>query len=127
MKKITINQELRYIVIDEITGEILDNAQGYGFKTYNNALKSYNFKKKFNIKNIKNIKNEAKNLFKKYKELEIIFDEINYDIYYSYKDGLDMNKKEIDNLKIKEIKSRIPELYSILEQNNDLKYQLLKL
>ncbi len=34
----------RYIVIDEDTGETLDDAQGYGFKTYEKALACWRYK-----------------------------------------------------------------------------------
>ena len=40
----------RYICIDEETGMILDDCKGWGFKTPEAALKSFNFKKNFNSK-----------------------------------------------------------------------------
>ena len=36
--------EKRFIVIDKNTGEILDNAQGYGYKTVRNAYAAYAYK-----------------------------------------------------------------------------------
>ena len=34
----------RYIVVDSETGDILDNAQGYGYKSIDNAHKAYCYK-----------------------------------------------------------------------------------
>lgn len=36
--------ETRYIIVDD-NGKIIDDAQGYGYKTYQNAYKSYYYKK----------------------------------------------------------------------------------
>lgn len=36
--------EWRFVVIDEDTGEILDNAQGYGYKTKQKAMAAWNYK-----------------------------------------------------------------------------------
>lgn len=38
--------ETRYIVINEETGEVLDDAQGYGYKSYQNAVKGYSYQRK---------------------------------------------------------------------------------
>jgi hypothetical protein len=34
----------RYVVVDEATGEILDDAQGYGYRTAQNAHRAYSYK-----------------------------------------------------------------------------------
>jgi hypothetical protein len=34
----------RYVVVDEATGEVLDDAQGYGYKTAQNAHRAYGYK-----------------------------------------------------------------------------------
>ena len=34
--------EWRFVVIDEYTGEVLDNAQGYGYKTKQKAMAAWN-------------------------------------------------------------------------------------
>ncbi|MCQ2414567.1 MAG: hypothetical protein MJ063_00745 [Lachnospiraceae bacterium] len=41
--KETLNEK-RYIIIDEETGEVLDDAQGYGFKTFQKAIKCWGWK-----------------------------------------------------------------------------------
>ena len=40
----TVNSETRYRIIDKATNEILDDAQGYGFKTELNARKCFYWK-----------------------------------------------------------------------------------
>ena len=37
-------REWRFVVIDIDTGEILDNAQGYGYKTKQKAMAAWNYK-----------------------------------------------------------------------------------
>lgn len=34
----------RYVVVDKTTGEVLDDAQGYGYKTIRNAYAAYGYK-----------------------------------------------------------------------------------
>ena len=36
----------RYVIIDTLTGEVLDNAQGYGYKSERKAYASYAYKTK---------------------------------------------------------------------------------
>lgn len=38
------NFEDRYVIVDKDTGEILDDAQGYGFRTAEKAYKCYHYK-----------------------------------------------------------------------------------
>ena len=45
------NHEKRFVIIDANTGELLDDAQGYGFKTAQKAYASYGYKSKLNGKN----------------------------------------------------------------------------
>lgn len=42
--KIT-HKEYRYIILDADTGEIFDDAQGYGYKEYKSALRAFNYKR----------------------------------------------------------------------------------
>ena len=37
----------RYIVVDKDTGEIVDDAQGYGYKTAHKAFAAYRYKHKY--------------------------------------------------------------------------------
>jgi transcription initiation factor TFIID subunit TAF12 len=44
-EKVIINNNLRFIIVDSETGEVLDDAQGYGYKTIKGAIKAYKFKR----------------------------------------------------------------------------------
>ena len=44
--KLSKRYEPRYVIVDEETGEILDNANGYGYKTRQAAHKSWAYKSK---------------------------------------------------------------------------------
>jgi hypothetical protein len=38
------NFDKRYVVVDEATGEIVDDAQGYGYKSAQNVHLAYSYK-----------------------------------------------------------------------------------
>ena len=42
--KLSNHKGKRYIVVDKNTGEVLDNAQGYGYKSIRNAYAAYGYK-----------------------------------------------------------------------------------
>ena len=44
-EKVIINNKPRFIIEDSETGEVLDDAQGYGYKTIEGAFKAYKFKR----------------------------------------------------------------------------------
>ena len=44
-EKVIINNNPRFIIVDSETGEVLDDAQGYGYKTIEGAFKAYKFKR----------------------------------------------------------------------------------
>lgn len=56
--KLSTPYQSRYIVVDKKTGEVLDNAQGYGYKTIQNAYAAYEYKTKYRS-------NDAERLAKK--------------------------------------------------------------
>ncbi|WP_226358680.1 hypothetical protein [Pseudonocardia sp. ICBG601] len=37
-------RDLRYVVLDAVTGEIIDDAQGYGYKSAQNAHRAHAYK-----------------------------------------------------------------------------------
>ena len=37
-------EKKKYIIVDEVTGKIIDDAQGYGYKTKEKAYSAYNYK-----------------------------------------------------------------------------------
>lgn len=95
--------EPRYVIIDEGTGSILDNAQGWGYKTIQGAYKAWTYKNK--VKNPKQhekkIRAKVKGFVSNHKE---IFRELQDVIWYSAKDGEKLTEKDIkDFLKEKGI------------------------
>ncbi len=44
-EKVIINNNPRFIIVDSETGEVLDDAQGYGYKTIKGAFKAYKIKR----------------------------------------------------------------------------------
>ena len=44
VKECHINGKQRYVVVDGATGAVLDDANGYGYKTEKNALRAYYYK-----------------------------------------------------------------------------------
>ncbi len=45
-EKLSTHDEKRYIVIDIKTGKVLDDAQGYGYKSIKKAYSAYGYKKR---------------------------------------------------------------------------------
>ena len=49
----------RYVIIDTLTGEVLDNAQGYGYKSERKAYASYAYKTKAKSKDKEKAENKS--------------------------------------------------------------------
>ena len=47
-KSLSTEYKKRYVIVDKDTGEILDTAQGYGYKSAQNAYAAYSYKTKEN-------------------------------------------------------------------------------
>ena len=84
----------RYIIIDKETGEILDNAQGYGYKSKQNAYKCYAYKLKH--KNLKQHSRKTKqivnNFINKHKSL---FNQLEDILFHAAKDNEKITDKQI--------------------------------
>jgi len=59
----------RYVIIDELTGDILDNAQGFGYKNETSANKVMWFKYQGGLEITKEQKISANDFFKKHPEI----------------------------------------------------------
>ena len=68
--------EPRYIVIDAETGEILDDAQGYGFKSIKGAYASYYYKNSDSYTKKQDTKNKEKKIKQWMKEHQDFIDEM---------------------------------------------------
>lgn len=86
-----INAEKRYVLVD-LEGKIIDDANGYGYLTANNAYKSGWWK--FNREDVEN-KKEAKEFWKNHpgKQEEVLnfLEEISI---YALKDGIILSKED---------------------------------
>lgn len=90
IKQVQINGEPRYR-LEDVYGNVLDDAQGYGYKTQQSASKAGWYK----FKGGKETVNTNENLAKKFsKEHPEIVEEINYIRFYALKDG--DSKKEVE-------------------------------
>ena len=54
-EKLSNEYDRRYVVIDKDTGEILDDAQGYGYKSAQKAHAAYAYKTRDKSKDAKNL------------------------------------------------------------------------
>lgn len=114
----------RYIVVD-LSGKVIDDAQGWGFKSKQGAISSIKYKQSH--PDHRKYKKYIKELYLKYKELEIITDDISDWIFYEIKDvGSSPSKKHIENKILKRIRLEVPELWKEFENDDELKYFFLK-
>lgn len=60
--------DTRYILVDEKTGDTIDDAQGYGYKSFEKAQKAGWFKFKGGKQKIQTTENNAKMFWKQHKE-----------------------------------------------------------
>lgn len=103
----------RYVIINEETGEIIDDAQGYGYKTYQKAIKADWYKYNNGREKIDKIKKESLNFFK---ENEKIKEYLN--------DFMEINFKEILSNEITDddIVNHINEKYNVIINKKYFKY-----
>ena len=87
-KELSSAWDKRYIVVDE-NDNILDDAQGYGYKSIQNAHKAWTYKNKDKSKDKQ--KQQLKKQIKQWlKENPKIEDQIETELFYALKDGEDI-------------------------------------
>lgn len=76
------NYQKRYVVIDKNTREVLDDAQGYGYKTVHNAYASYSYKNRDKSKDKEKArkKKAIRNWFKEHKSFVRLMDDCAFEI-----------------------------------------------
>lgn len=79
---LSTEQESRYIVVNQETGEIVDNAQGYGYKTRQKAYAAYSYKTRDKSKDQERKKRETyiRKWMKENKSFVRLVDEIAFEI-----------------------------------------------
>ena len=82
-EKVIINNKPRFIIVDSETGKVLDDAQGYGYKTIEGAFKAYKFKRltKDERKERENKIALVKKWMKHNKKIMNLFEEICFEIW----------------------------------------------
>lgn len=99
-KKLSKEYDKRYVVVDINTGDVLDNAQGYGYKTIQGAYAAYGYKHRDKSKDKEKAKERRKirAWMKSHEDFMDLMQEIAFDI----EKGGDPNEK-IDTNLVKEV------------------------
>ena len=81
-ERLSTKYEARYELIDLDTGEIVDDAQGYGYKTQQKAYAAWGYKNRDKSKDVekKTKKNKIKAWMKKHKGFVAYMDEVAFEI-----------------------------------------------
>lgn len=89
--------EIRYVIVDADTGEVLDDAQGYGYKSAQKAHAAWSYKQKPKKQRAAeaNQKKRIKKWLEKHSDIE---DSIAQMYLYAYKDNIEVQKSDIGEL-----------------------------
>lgn len=102
-------KEKRYLIKDD-NGKIIDNANGYGYKTFANAQKAMWYKYGGGKNKIKNIKNEKKDFFIKHKDIEVFLEDfMSYNLKEIYRG--EITNHDIFNMIREEFSVDMPERF----------------
>ena len=82
----------RFAIIDAETGEILDDANGYGYKSKQNAMRAWNYKTQPKDENVEKFKRTIYDWWEHQHELSDLIDAIMFDTVC--KDGDDFTEKD---------------------------------
>ena len=82
----------RFAIIDAETGEILDDANGYGYKSKQNAMRAWNYKTQPKDENVEKFKQTIYDWWKHHHGLSDLIDAIMFDTVC--KDGDDFTEKD---------------------------------
>lgn len=96
-KELSEQFEPRFIVVNTETGEILDDANGYGYKTVQKAYAGYGYKSR-SRQQVADIKRKEAVIFKWLKEHKYMDKELVASAFYGLKDGVSMTAKDVAKL-----------------------------
>jgi hypothetical protein len=89
----------RYVVIDETTGEVLDDAQGYGYKTAQNAYRVHVYKPALPEKKAQ--RNAVKCRVERWcAEHPAFMSDVEQAAFYAMKDGESFTKADVEQLSL---------------------------
>lgn len=86
-------RETRYVIIDTETGNMLDDAQGYGYKSAQAAYRGWSYKSKPK-KTRQAIKNKRKRVRDWIEKNSAFFDGLENDILHAEKSGYDVSRQD---------------------------------
>ena len=95
-KKVIIDRETRFVIVEKGKDKVLDDAQGYGYKTAQGAHKAGWYKFQRGKEKISSEKALAKQFWKQHPEL---VSEVEQNMWYALKDGisdLELEKQYMD-------------------------------
>lgn len=98
-EKLSTYGDERFIVVDNETGEVLDDAQGYGYKTIKKAYRGFGYKNRTDEEKDKH-NSLMKTLNSWSKKNRKVLDEIEDCAFYAWKDG---EKFKLDDKLLTEI------------------------
>lgn len=116
----TITEE-RFVIVDA-DGVIIDNAQGYGYKTYQKALKAYYFKKN-KPKIDKDTKTAKRLVYEHYDVLKKVLDYTLDEALIACKDG---EKFKFDEYFWSFLEQTSPEVYKIIPEDKYIRKSIIK-
>lgn len=87
----------RYVLIDLETGEVVDDAQGYGYKSATKAYAAWAYKQKppAEKKRMKDEKRRAQEWWRRHRKLR---DLVETEMMYAWKDGVTFGVRELEQL-----------------------------
>ena len=117
--------EPRYVVVNEETGEILDNANGYGYKSIQAAHKGWAYKSKPKEEKDKQNKQYLiiMNWIKKNKKIVSRLEDIHF---YAFKEGLEVTNKDIEKVIGKHDEFTTKQFLYVYNNYNQVKRNLRK-
>lgn len=95
--KLSKRYEPRYVIVDEETGEILDDANGYGYKTGQAAHKGWAYKSKPRKEKDK-INKQHLIIINWIKENKKIVSRLEDLYFYAFKDGVEVTNKDVEDV-----------------------------
>lgn len=117
--------EPRYVIVNEETGEILDDANGYGYKTTQAAHKGWAYKSK--------PKSEKDKMNKQYlivmnwiKENKKVVGGLEDLYFYDFKDGVEVTNKDVEEVIGKHEEFTTKEFLYVYNNYNQVKRNLRK-
>lgn len=109
--------ETRFRLVNKDTGKIIDDAQGYGYRTVQGCYKAMYYKR--NRDTIKSDEKKARGLIRQHKRIyEAAIEEVNALLFEDCRDGFHRPKKEYLDMFSDEIKKSDEELWKSLSETD---------